>query len=93
MRHHFRFFTDGKNVFLVETVNNDLPIEIACWCSLESAAVFNADHKVFLLSLHKNKVLNNCIALNDMMAHEMKILSIFAASKNSSSIKNAVKIS
>lgn len=44
----------GRNVFLVETVENDDPLGIVCWCSLESAAVFNPSHKVFLITLHKS---------------------------------------
>ena len=46
----------GRNVFLVETVENDDPLGIVCWCSLESAAVFNPKHKVFLITLHKSRV-------------------------------------
>ena len=46
----------GRNVFLVETVENDDPLGIVCWCSLESAAVFNPNHKVFLITLHKSTV-------------------------------------
>ena len=48
--------TGGNNVFLVETVANDEQLAMIFWCALESAAKFNRDQKVFLITLHKSKV-------------------------------------